>query len=118
VRLIDADALKARFAKNQYYSAEAICEKCDNAPTVGTRWIPFKKRPLDEEECESHPGWVFVFDCPLPDDGQEILVSNGRWVWKDDWSNDAGDCGLESGDEIEEGWAWMPLPEPPEEDKA
>ena len=112
MRLIDADALKARFAKNQYYSAEAICEKCDNAPTVDTRWIPFKKRPLDDEERKEHPEWVYMWDCPLPDDGEEILVSSKKFVWKDEWCDDCDGSGLCGGDEIEEDWAWMPMPEP------
>lgn len=111
--LIDADALKARFAKNQYYSAEAICEKCDNAPTVGAHWIPFTKREPDEDEREHHPDWVWVWDCPLPDDGQEILVSSKRHVWVDEWCDEGNDgSGLVSGNDVDEGYAWMPMPEP------
>ena len=136
-KLIDPAVLKQRFWERQYYPTEAICEKIDNTPEAELTdeaaiehlqasgwmqrhdyemsrpgWIPFKWREPDAEEKENHPDWTFVFDCPLPDDKQEILVSNGRWVWKDEWSDDAGDCGLESGDDIDEGMAWMPMPEP------
>lgn len=76
-------------------------------------WIPFKRRPLDDKERINHPEWCWMWDCPLPDDGQEILVSSKRWVWKDEWSDDGWDgSGLASGNEIEDGWAWMPMPKP------
>lgn len=74
------------------------------------QWIPFTERELTAEEQEEHPEWSYIMDCPLPDDGQEILVSNGRWVWKDEFCVDDG-CYLDSDHELE-GCAWMPLPEP------
>ena len=30
------------------------------------RWIPFKTRPLTEEEKEEHPEWDCILDCKLP----------------------------------------------------
>ena len=39
------------------------------------RWIPFKTRPLTEEEKEEHPEWDCILDCKLPDNGQRILVA-------------------------------------------
>ena len=76
-------------------------------------WIPFKKRLPDEEEHEHHPDWVWVWDCPLPDDGQEILVSRGGYVWVDEWEDEGNDgSGLASGNDCDEGCAWMPMPEP------
>lgn len=80
------------------------------------QWIPFKLRPLTEEEREEHPEWDCILDCKLPDDGQEILVTydiNGRrGVWYDEFCSDDGSY-LDSGKEIgEEVIAWMPLPEP------
>lgn len=78
-------------------------------------WIPFKKRPLTDEEKQEHPDWTYVFDCPLPDDEEEILLSNGKYVWTDTFIND-GECYLDGGDDIDDGMAWMPLPKPYRED--
>ena len=75
------------------------------------RWIPFKKRPLTDEEKQEHPDWTYIFDCLLPYDEQEILLSNGKYVWTDTFIND-GECYLDGGDDIDDGMAWMPLPEP------
>lgn len=79
------------------------------------RWIKFTARELDEEEQQEHPEWCYILDCNLPDDGQEILVSNGKWVWMDTFCNDVDECYLDndSGDLV--GLWWMPLPEPPKE---
>jgi len=74
-------------------------------------WIPFTRRPMTEEEQEDYPNCTFIFDCVLPDDGDEILVSNGRFVWMDTFCNDDG-CYLDGGDDIDEDMAWMPLPKP------
>lgn len=80
------------------------------------RWIPFKTRPLTEEEKEEHPEWDRILDCKLPDDGQAILVSidlrGHECVQYDEFYSDDGsylDSGYEIGDEAV---AWMPLPEP------
>ena len=74
-------------------------------------WIPFKKRPLTDEEKQEYPDWTYIFDCPLPDDEEEILLSNGKYVWTDTFIND-GECYLDGGDDIDDGMAWMPLPAP------
>lgn len=92
--------------QNQWYRDSIAIMNLPSAQ----RWIPFTKRELTAEEQEEHPEWSYIMDCPLPDDGQEILVSNGRWVWKDEFCVDDG-CYLDSDHELE-GCAWMPLPEP------
>ena len=74
-------------------------------------WIPFTRRPMTEEEQEDYPDCTFIFDCVLPDDGDEILVSNGRFVWMDTFCDDDR-CYLDGGDDIDEDMAWMPLPKP------
>lgn len=73
-------------------------------------WILFKKREATKEEKEMYE-WDYVLDCEIPNDGQEILVSDGEVVWSDVFIN-FGDCyGLESNTELT-GLAWMSLPEP------
>ena len=78
------------------------------------QWIKFTTRPLDEEEKKENPEWCYILDCELPDDGQEILISNGRWVTVDTFFSDDG-CYLDSNGDLEGLW-WMPLPEPPKEE--
>ena len=80
-------------------------------PSTEAEWIPFKKRPLTDEEKQEYPDWTYIFDCPLPDDEEEILLSNGKYVWTDTFIND-GECYLDGGDDIDDGMAWMPLPKP------
>lgn len=75
------------------------------------KWIPFTMRELTKEEKEENPEWDYMMDCKLPDDGEEILVSNGKYVWSDTFVNDGDGCYLD-GDTDLDGCAWMPLPEP------
>ncbi|MGF6376861.1 hypothetical protein M2140_001939 [Clostridiales Family XIII bacterium PM5-7] len=58
-------------------------------------WIPFKWSDLER----------------LPEEDQEILVTDGYYVWKDEWICNREGCCLGYGD-IETITAWMPLPEP------
>lgn len=76
-------------------------------------WIVFKDRPLTESEKEEFKDITYMFDCPVPDDGQDILISfNGR-VYMDTWLEN-GYRHLDSGNAIETdgSMAWMPLPLP------
>ena len=77
------------------------------------QWVKFEKRELTEEEKTEHPEWCYMMEN-TPDDGEEILVSNGRYVWKDEFINDGDGCYLDSDHDMEDCW-WMPLPEPPKE---
>ncbi len=82
-------------------------------------WIPFKTRPMTEEETEHYFEYTdmriddtyTILDCPLPDDGQEVLVSWGGNVGIDVFIQDNEGCYFE-GVDIDEVEAWMPLPEP------
>ena len=82
-------------------------------------WIPFEVRELTDEEKKIYPEWSFIFDCPLPEDGQEILVSRNGNVSMDTFYNDEI-CYLDSGCMIENGMAWMPKPKPysPKEERS
>lgn len=118
-------ALSATHDSDIISRADAICEVLvnDGIDNIVDRikelpsaeavqgWIPFTRRPMTEEEQEDYPDCTFMFDCVLPDDGDEILVSNGRFVWMDTFCNDDG-CYLDGGDDIDEDMAWMPLPKP------
>ena len=88
------------------------------------KWIPVKMRPMDEEEreyWEDHFGYeltdedAVLFDCQMPDDEQEILVSYRKWINMDKCEIDDGCYGLEGNGDWDGVVAWMPLPEPYEE---
>lgn len=91
---------------------------------LDSQWIPVTYRPMTEEEekefCEeigikegSLEDWEKrVFTCRLPDDGQEILTSSGRYVQEDICSYDEYGCGLENNGDWDGIDAWMPKPEP------
>ena len=79
------------------------------------RWIPLTKRPMTDEEQEYYKEWAdiegaMIFDCPLPEDGQEVLVSYGDYVCVDTFCKYDG-CYFE-GVDIDDVDAWMPLPKP------
>lgn len=81
------------------------------------RWIPIKIRPLTEAEKEEYKSegldWVdFVYDCPLPEDSQEVLVSTQyNTVDVDTFYRDEG-CYFEYNCNADDLKAWMPLPNP------
>ena len=133
MRLIDADGLIERAWRDKLDSRELIVEMINTAPTVKeiptkipidifeklvsqeSKWIPLKTRPMTDEEREYYREWSdieggMIFDCPLPDDGQEVLVSYGGYVMVDTFCRDDG-CYFESVD-IDDVQAWMPLPKP------
>ena len=100
--------------------AKAMLESLPSAQPE-QRWIPFKTRPLTEEEKEEHPEWDCILDCTLPDNGQRILVAirirGHEEVQQDEFYSDDGSY-LDSGYEIgTEAVAWMPLPEPYREER-
>lgn len=85
------------------------------------QWIPVKFRPMDSEEREYWEclcGYelknedAVMFDCPMPEDGQEILVSYRKWISTDRCEIDGGFYGLEGNGDWDGVIAWMPLPEP------
>jgi hypothetical protein len=90
-------------------------------------WIPVKYRPLTTEERIDFAEYYGIeysdtvdekaFDCHMPDDGQEILISTRWGVSTDVADNDIIDggystYGLEGNGDWEGIDAWMPLPEP------
>lgn len=87
--------------------------------TPKQKWIPIKTRPLTDKEKEEYAdlGYGedsinFMYDCPLPDDGQEVLVTT-RYdeVNTDTFYRDDG-CYFETYCDEDDVKAWMPLPEP------
>lgn len=120
MRPIDADELKkdlTRFYDNEVTAKQLI----DEQPTIEPeqRWIPIKAHPATDEEQESRPDIDYWFDCKLPDDGQEILVTvkHKNWIGVEKDVCYVDSCySLDSGyDWLDDIVAWMPLPEPYQE---
>lgn len=88
---------------------------------VKCKWIELKLRPLTDEEKEEnkeneymcHDQDLMMWDCELPEDGEEVLVTNGKWVDTDVFDHyDIWSCGFESFD-ADEITHWMRKPQAP-----
>ena len=90
------------------------------------QWIPIRMASMTEEEKTKlfikygedavHED-MKIFVSPMPEDGQEILISTPWGVMKDNVEyDDYGGIGLEEHGDFDNVLAWMPLPEPYKED--
>ena len=94
-----------------------LLEKAEtNHPAIPDSWIPVKAHPATDEERESSPDIDYWFDCEMPDDEQEILVTvkHKNWI-----SVEKDVCYVDSCYVLDSGYdwlddiiAWMPLPAP------
>lgn len=86
-------------------------------------WIPVKYHQISEKEREEesisrdirrriHFKRHYMLDCKMPDDGQEILATNGKSTWQDTSFIDCDGYYLDSNYDWIEITAWRPLPEP------
>ncbi len=82
-------------------------------------WTPVKYHQISEKERaeESISNDIqYMLDCKMPDDGQEILVTNGETTWQDTSFIDCDGYYLDSNYDWIEITAWQPLPKPYKED--
>lgn len=82
------------------------------------KWIPIEERPLTDEEKEYYTDLEYpvefmrIYDCPMPDDGQEVLVTTSTgYVITDTYYIDEGGYFENYCDEGDVK-AWKPKPEP------
>lgn len=84
-----------------------------------SKWIPIKTRHLTDKEKEeyaylgySEDSIDFMYDCLLPEDGEEVLITT-RYdeVKTDTFYRDEG-CYFETYCDEDDVKAWMPLPKP------
>jgi hypothetical protein len=78
-------------------------------------WIPVKYHQISEKERaeESISNDIqYMLDCKMPDDGQEILVTNGETTWQDTCFINSNGYYLDGGYDWIDIMAWMPLPKP------
>lgn len=74
-------------------------------------WHEVKTRPLTDKEKEEYAEVEpeYMLDCPLPDDGEEILVATKHGVEVDVCGIDEGYY-LENRGDWEDVLAWAPMP--------
>ena len=134
MRLIDADALEKRFEYLATVGNDLVHKVTEEekgirtayhlakyethvSPTIDTRslqprWIPFLWRETKEDDSYDPEEFPLMACGELPENGQDILVTNGCHVWSDAFFDDNG-LYLDSGNDlVEDVTAWMPLPEP------
>ena len=104
------------------YIKESLSLKEDNAapdqePVSNEEWVYIKFREPDKEEIKSFKEYYLtvpekIYDCELPDDGQEVLITttDGRVV-SDKFINDGECCYFETYCDDDEVRAWRPYPE-------
>ena len=129
MRLGDLKALKdVLFFKFGNQLPNGLFDVIDNFPTIPQgEWIPIKYRPMTSEERKEfaeHYGIEYcdtleekIFDCPMPEDGQRILLSRSWGIDTDVADNDIDGegfiCyGLYGNGDWDGVDAWMPVPEP------
>lgn len=134
MRLIDADELKKLIKDAIYFNScaredgglysrpiyKGFAKAIDTAPTIDAVpvvWHKVTTRPLTEEEKEYYAdmemdGIEYIFDCEMPEDGQEILVAT-KWGTDKDICSD--DCDYGIGLEVRGDWdgvyAWAEMPQ-------
>lgn len=109
----------AEKALDEYlYDGKSIREWIKIIAEQEQKWIPMTTRPMTEEEKEKYREQLeyvddaVIFNCSLPDDGQEVLITVYGETELDTFYNDAIDgCYFENRD-IEDVTAWMPKPKP------
>lgn len=101
-------------APEYYQEMNELCEAYEKAIKAleNSSWIPVKARELTDEETEENPDITFMWDCPLPDDAQDVLITT-RWGDVKLCTFCVDDKGLYFDDmDFDDVLAWMPLPEP------
>ena len=130
MRKIDADALDQELGKVYADNLDGIVrfgiKKCidvvRHAPTINDGWIPVKTRDMTAEEIEelrescdlfdSDYSDFWCYDCPLPDDQQDVLITTKWGVSLVTCTHDDDGCYFDDYDDRDDVLAWMPLPKP------
>lgn len=72
--------------------------------TLNAKWIPFTFEYDEDLGAE-------IISSPTPEEGQEILISDGKYVWIDTFLSNGEEYYLDSNQDFR-GLAWMPKPDP------
>ena len=95
---------------------------CSHERPKGDLWHPIKTRLLTDEEkakLRENPNVdddiiEEKFDCALPEDGQQVLITTKAWnqLAITTFHYDVDGCYFEDWEDTDEVAAWMPLPKP------
>lgn len=108
-----AEIISTRIWNKAIHIAKGIVQEVAEEYKDG--WIPVKTRPMTEEEKEYYSEYLsegngMIYDCPLPDDGQEVLITSKYGsVDKTTFYTDCGNY-FEQYEDYDEVIAWQPLP--------
>lgn len=114
------NAIDEREDVNGNVNAEDIRTDIVTMPNVQPKkgeWIPITKRPVTNEEQELYEDQelylegMMILTCPLPDDGEEVLITIYGGVETDTFYKDNDGCYFE-GRDIDDVIAWQKKPEP------
>lgn len=105
-------------------TVELLIAAADALEEAQPQWIPFEwRKPAEEEDGSDALRYSMIACGELPENEQEILVTNGEDVWSDIFFDDDGlepesGTDLLTNDLTANVIAWMPMPEPyePEEE--
>ena len=119
LRKIFEDPVKTKKMTVEERGHQACCNKLaeyEDLEETGmiSKWIPVKWHVILDAEREEEgipDDIVYYLDCPMPEDGEEIIVTDGKRVWTDENCIDIVGHRLESGNDWKDIKAWMPLPE-------
>ncbi len=84
----------------RYVDQEIVCQAADTIETLSAKL-------KDVERSEDCGGWILCKDV-LPEEGQEVLVSDGKSVYLVEYDGDL-DCPFGDIDNIRK---WQPCPQP------
>jgi len=92
---------------------EIVAEAVKNIE-IKYEWIPIKTRPLTEKEkAEMDTEAPYMYDCPLPDDGEEVEITTHLGdVTMDIFCRDPEGCYFENYCDDGDVLAWRHKPEP------
>lgn len=105
----------AGIRNSAYHKVKKIVQEVAEEYNAG--WIPVKTRPMTEEEKEYYSEFLFegngiIYECPLPDDGQEVLITS-KFGSVDKTTFYTDSCNyFENYEDYDEVIAWQPLPQP------
>ena len=113
----DIEETRVDTIKEMLKIVQEVSEEYISTDTSNNDWIPIKTRPMSEEEKEYYSEYLFednglIYECPLPDDGQEVLITSKYGsVDKTTFYTDCGNY-FENYEDYDEVIAWQPLPQP------
>lgn len=103
---------KGKLTGDSCFGCKVKSDECDLHKLLQEKqereWIKFETE-IDEEDGRE------IFCCPMPEDEQEVLITDGKNVWLDMFCNDGNECWFDSGFDFDKITHWQPLPEPPKE---